>query len=99
MCSELELPQFLIYLEDNERRTTNIRTFSIMGRRPEEMTEDFLFDAQVLRAAPLVRAKVKFTVQKAVCSRRKLLHTAFLAVNFTIAGTSGAALSFTVTET
>ena len=35
-----------------------------------------------LRAAPLVRVKAKFTVENAVCCRRRLSHTAFLTVNF-----------------
>ena len=46
-----------------------------------------------LRAAPLVRAKVKITVKNAVCCRRRLSHTAFLTGNLTLTRTSGAALT------
>ena len=47
----------------------------------------------LLRAASLVRVKVKFTVRLAVCCCRRLVHTAILTVNLTLTRTSRAALT------
>ena len=46
-----------------------------------------------LRAAPLVRAKAKFTVKNADAANGRLGHTAFFTVIFTFARTSGADLT------
>ena len=45
-----------------------------------------------LRAAPLVRAKAKFTVKNAICCNGRLGHTALLTVNLAFTLTRGAAL-------
>ncbi len=47
----------------------------------------------VVRAAPLVRVKVKITVIYAVCASLQRQHTAFLTVIFTLTRKRGAALS------
>ena len=46
-----------------------------------------------LRANPLLRVKVKFTVKNAVCCRRRLSYTTFLTVILALTRTSGAALT------
>ena len=46
-----------------------------------------------VRATPLVRVKVKFTVRLPVCCRRRLSHTAILTVNLTLTSTSGVVLT------
>ena len=51
-----------------------------------------------VRAAPLERGKAKFTVKTPYAANRRLGHTAFLTVIFTLALTSGAAVTMVVMD-
>ncbi len=53
--------------------------------------------SMLMRAAPLVRVRAKFTIQNAACESLRRQHPAILTVNLTLTRTSGAALKPIVT--